>query len=88
MGGERLAVGQHQDDLGSACVFRTNPAAADGRSSSSIAAVDKGLTDVLRVLLARGADPNARPTRGSSALSRAQDKPEIIQLLINAGAKQ
>ena len=46
--------------------------------------------DMVRALLAKGANPDTRSTRGTTALSVAQDygNPEIAKLLLQGGAKE
>ncbi|HEV8487762.1 MAG TPA: ankyrin repeat domain-containing protein [Blastocatellia bacterium] len=52
-------------------------------------AVRGGYTDLVKILLAKGADVNAGPaTRTPLSLAAALNKTDIVQLLINAGAKQ
>jgi ankyrin repeat protein len=51
-------------------------------------AISGGFPDVVRLLLAAGADPNATIGRGSTALSMAVDKKyrEIVHMLLDGGA--
>jgi ankyrin repeat protein len=46
-----------------------------------------GMPDVAFLLL-HGADPNAKTKTGLTALKAAQGRPELVELLKNAGAKQ
>lgn len=50
-------------------------------------AAASGQTAVVRLLLARGADPNARDGSGYTVLRRAVPKPVLVRLLLNAGAR-
>jgi hypothetical protein len=52
----------------------------------------EGIASVVRLLLARGADPNGRARDGQAPLrlARQSDRPEkaeVIRLLVQAGAK-
>jgi ankyrin repeat protein/beta-lactamase regulating signal transducer with metallopeptidase domain len=63
-------------------------AVSPGENPPLFMAVQNGQTDVVRALLAKGADPNAPTSLRQIPLQVAADKPEIRQLLLNAGAKQ
>jgi uncharacterized protein len=53
-----------------------------------IRASEGGHTEVARLLLARGADPNARDATGRTALAAAAEygDPELVRVLLQAGA--
>jgi hypothetical protein len=42
--------------------------------------------DVVRLLLARGADPNVTAPDGQALVFSALDKPKVLELLVEAGA--
>jgi ankyrin repeat protein len=49
-----------------------------------------GRVEIVRMLLEKGANPNARLANGLSVLARASARPqnaEVVQMLKNAGAK-
>jgi ankyrin repeat protein len=46
-----------------------------------------GYATIVKVLLAAGADVNARTKKGETALSEAAKYPEVRSLLVQAGAK-
>jgi ankyrin repeat protein/beta-lactamase regulating signal transducer with metallopeptidase domain len=50
-------------------------------------AIEAQQIDIVRALLAKGADPNAPNSNRRTPLQAAAGKPEILQLLISAGAK-
>jgi hypothetical protein len=54
-----------------------------------VGAARGGHAPVVRLLLARGANPNARNSNGTSALAGARDSgnSEVVQLLTKAGAR-
>lgn len=52
-----------------------------------ILAIEAQNIDVVRALLAKGANPNTPTSGGSTPLRAAANQPEILQLLIAAGAK-
>ena len=58
---------------------------ADGLTPLMIAA--SGSPGVLRILMDAGADVNARDDSGTSVLRMAQDSPENVRILENAGAR-
>jgi ankyrin repeat protein len=47
---------------------------------------ESALLDVVRLLLARGADPNRTTTGGEALVFSTLDKPKVLELLIEAGA--
>jgi ankyrin repeat protein len=51
-------------------------------------AIDAKQPDVVRALLAKGADPNKPNSQNRTPLQTAVGSPEMMQMLINAGAKQ
>ena len=65
-----------------------NASDREGRTALTHA-VSGGSTDLVKILLAKGADVNAGPAaRTPLSLATALHKTDIVQLLINAGAKQ
>jgi ankyrin repeat protein len=61
---------------------------ADGRTALMLAVL-QGRLDAVVDLLRRGADPNAADTAGVTPLeaARAQQRPEIVDALLHAGAR-
>lgn len=66
-------------------------AGADPRIFSDISPLHRAVgmcpLEVTRMLLARGADPNARDINEHTVIDYAKGKPEVIELLRRAGAK-
>lgn len=58
----------------------------DGRTALLFAIQNGGYTEVVKVLLGRGADQNAKLSDGKTPLMLAADSPEIVKALLEKGA--
>lgn len=78
------AVFNNQFDTAKALIEKGADVKADAKGFNALSlAVEKGNKDMVKLLLAHGADPMARPGSGLSALEKAQQqqKAELVELL-------
>ncbi len=85
-----LQLAASRGDLAITQFLLTQHADVNARSGAGTAlkqAAARGLLELVRVLLAAGADPNATDARNQTPLFAALNQPEIVAALMQAGAK-
>lgn len=99
-GGGRRTSAQHEsfcpeDDGGESASESGPDAAADDSTRREtctplMRAAERGRAEAVRALISEGADVNAKPYHGETALSLATDagREETVEILKRAGAKQ